>query len=184
MGSGSLIILSSLRTRSWAIPIRLKDPSDRHRRFPYESLASAVFLAASTRRCRIGIGVLVLPQRNVLEVAKAASTIDRLSGGRFILGVGVGWNRSEMEALGYGFSTRGKRTDEMLRVLRDSWTGTPSGYRGQEVTLRDGVRMYPTPAQTAVPLIVGGMADAALRRAASLGDGWRSRTSIPSTSSR
>lgn len=61
-------------------------------------------------------------------------------------------------------------TAEMLRVLRDSWTGTPSGYRGQQLTLRDGVRMYP--AQTAVPLIVGGMADAALRRAASLGDGW------------
>jgi probable F420-dependent oxidoreductase len=138
----------------------------------YESLASAAFLAASTKRCRIGIGVLILPQRNVLEVAKAASTIDRLSGGRFVLGVGVGWNRSEMEALGYRFSTRGKRTDEMLRVLRESWTGDPSAYSGQEISLRDGVRLYPTPAQTAVPLIVGGMADVALDRAASLGDGW------------
>jgi alkanesulfonate monooxygenase SsuD/methylene tetrahydromethanopterin reductase-like flavin-dependent oxidoreductase (luciferase family) len=81
---------------------------------PYRRL-----VAAMTERCRIGIGVLVLPQRKVLEVAKVTATVDCLSGGRFALGVGSGWNRLETDALGYPFGTRGARTDEMLDVLRD-----------------------------------------------------------------
>ena len=139
----------------------------------YDSLASCAFLAAATERCRIGIGVLVLPQRNVLEVAKVAATIDRLSGGRFALGVGSGWNRLEMEAVGYSFGNRGKRTDEMLQVLRDCWHGTPSGFDGRHISIRDGVMLFPTPAQqVGVPLLVGGMGDVSLRRAAAYGDGW------------
>jgi probable F420-dependent oxidoreductase len=139
----------------------------------YDSLASCAFLAAATERCRIGIGVLVLPQRNVLEVAKVAATIDRLSGGRFALGVGSGWNRLEMEAVGYSFGKRGQRTDEMLQVLRDCWRGTPSGFDGRLILIRDGVMLFPTPVQQAgVPLLVGGMGDVSLRRAAAYGDGW------------
>jgi probable F420-dependent oxidoreductase len=142
--------------------------------FPfYESLASCAYLAAATERCRIGIGVLVLPQRNVIEVAKAAATVDRLSGGRFALGVGSGWNRLEMEALGYSFATRGARTDDMLRVLRTCWNGTPDAHDGQSVSIRDRVMLFPTPAQPGgIPLLVGGMADVSLKRAATLGDGW------------
>jgi probable F420-dependent oxidoreductase len=139
----------------------------------YDSLASCAYLAAATERCRIGIGVLVLPQRNVLEVAKVASTIDRLSGGRFALGVGTGWNRLEMEALGYPFSTRGERTNEMLRVLRDCWRGAPDAFAGQRISIRDRIMLFPTPAQAAgIPLLVGGMANVSLRRAAAYGDGW------------
>jgi probable F420-dependent oxidoreductase len=142
--------------------------------FPfYESLASCAYLAAATERCRIGIGVLVLPQRNVLELAKAAATIDRLSGGRFALGVGSGWNRLEMEALGYPARTRGERTDEMMQVLRDCWGGEPHGFAGQQISVRDGVMLFPTPTrQAGVPLLVGGMSNVALRRAAAYGDGW------------
>jgi probable F420-dependent oxidoreductase len=139
----------------------------------YDSLASCAYLAAATEHCRIGIAVLVLPQRNVLEVAKVASTIDRLSGGRFALGVGSGWNRLEMEALGYPFATRGARTNEMLRVLRDCWRGTPAAFTGEQLCIRDRIMLYPTPSQAkGVPLLVGGMADVSLRRAAIHGDGW------------
>jgi probable F420-dependent oxidoreductase len=142
--------------------------------FPfYESLASCAYLAAATERCRIGIGVLVLPQRNVLEVAKAAATIDRLSGGRFALGVGSGWNRLEMEALGYSSGNRGERMDEMLQVLRDCWDGAPSAFAGRQISVRDGVMLFPTPArQSGVPLLVGGMGEVSVRRAAAYGDGW------------
>jgi probable F420-dependent oxidoreductase len=139
----------------------------------YESLTSCAYLAAATERCRIGIGVLVLPQRNVLELAKATATIDRLSGGRFALGVGSGWHQAEMEALGYSWATRGVRMTETLAVLRDCWDGRPGAVDGRETSIRDRVMLFPTPAQPAgVPLIVGGMADVALRRAARLGDGW------------
>jgi len=150
--------------------------------FPfYESLASCAYLAAVTDRCRIGIGVLVLPQRNVIEVAKAAATVDRLSGGRFALGVGSGWNRLEMEALGYSFATRGHRTDDMLRVLRDCWGGAPGAYEGRSIAIRDRVRLFPTPAQPAgIPLLVGGMANVSLRRAATLGDGWMAIAAVES----
>jgi probable F420-dependent oxidoreductase len=142
--------------------------------FPfYESLASCAYVAAVTTRCRIGIGVLVLPQRNVLELAKAASTIDRLSGGRFVLGVGTGWNGLEMEALGYSFASRGERMNEMLQVLRSSWSGSPDAFEGKQLSVRDKIKIFPLPAQpNGVPLLVGGMANIVLRRAATLGDGW------------
>ena len=80
----------------------------------YECLTAASFLAATTSRCRVGTSVLILPQRNVLELAKTTATLDALSGGRFVLGIGVGWFAEEMEALGYRFRTRGRRTDEMI----------------------------------------------------------------------
>jgi probable F420-dependent oxidoreductase len=139
----------------------------------YEALTCCATMAAVTQRCRIGTAVLVLPQRNVLEVAKTAATIDQLSGGRFVLGVGAGWYSGEMEALGYAFSSRGRRFDEMLEVLRDCWTGRPSGYHGEEITIPDRVVVEPRPVQRpGVPLLIGGMSAPARRRAAKHGDGW------------
>ncbi len=139
----------------------------------YEALASCVAMAMATKTCRIGTAVLVLPQRNVLEVAKAAATIDRLSASRLALGVGAGWNRREFEALGYVYATRGKRLDEMLSVLRDCWSGRPAGFQGSEVHVPPEVVLYPRPVRPAgPPLLVGGMSAAARRRAATLGDGW------------
>lgn len=139
----------------------------------YDPLATCAFLASATETCRIGTGVLILPQRNVLELAKVSATIDRLSGGRLVLGIGSGWNRAEMEAIGYSFANRGRRTDEMLAVLRDSWSGTPAPFDGQQVKVRDRICLYPTPWRaTGVPLLVGGMGEVSQKRAAVLGDGW------------
>ena len=139
----------------------------------YECLIAASFLAATTSRCRIGTSVLVLPQRNVLELAKTTATLDALSGGRFVLGIGVGWFAEEMEALGYRFESRGRRTDEMIEVLRRCWTGRPQPFRGKEIAVPDDLILEPRPSQpNGPPILVGGMSRAALRRAALRGDGW------------
>jgi probable F420-dependent oxidoreductase len=139
----------------------------------YECLTAASFLAATTRECRVGTSVLILPQRNVLELAKATATLDALSGGRLVLGIGVGWFAEEMEALGYRFETRGRRTDEMIELLKRCWTGRPHPFDGEEVWLSEGLVFEPRPAQPGGPaILVGGMSSAALRRAAVRGDGW------------
>jgi probable F420-dependent oxidoreductase len=147
-------------------------PWDMDRKF-FDTLITCSFMAAVTRRCRVGTDVLILPQRNVLELAKAAATIDVLSGGRFVLAVGLGWFRKEMEALGYSFTTRARRADEMIEVLRRSWTGRPEPFDGREIQVGEGVVMQPRPAQPGgVPILVGGVSPPAYRRAARLGDGW------------
>jgi probable F420-dependent oxidoreductase len=139
----------------------------------YECLTAATFLAATTSRCRIGTSVLILPQRNVLELAKTTATLDALSGGRFVLGIGAGWFAEEIEALGYRFETRGRRTDEMIEVLRRCWTGRPRPFEGEEIAVPEGLVFEPRPSQPGgPPILVGGMSRAALRRAALLGDGW------------
>jgi probable F420-dependent oxidoreductase len=139
----------------------------------YECLTAASFLAASTTRCRIGTSVLILPQRNVLELAKTTATLDASSGGRFVLGIGAGWFAEEVEALGYRFETRGRRTDEMIEVLRRCWTGRPRPFEGEEIVVPEGLVFEPRPAQPGgPPILVGGMSQAALRRAALRGDGW------------
>jgi probable F420-dependent oxidoreductase len=141
---------------------------------PYlEAMTSCAFIAAATRRCRVGTAVLVLPQRRVLEFAKAAATLDLLSGGRLVLGVGAGWYRDEFEALGFSFEERGRRLEEMLRVLRSCWTGRPEPFEGREVRVLPGIVLEPAPRQPdGPPLLVGGTSPAALRRAALHGDGW------------
>jgi probable F420-dependent oxidoreductase len=139
----------------------------------YECLTAASFLAATTSKCRIGTSVLILPQRNVLELAKTTATLDALSGGRLIFGVGAGWFAEEMEALGYRFHGRGKRTDEMIEVLRGCWTGKPHPFEGEEIAVPERLVFEPRPSQpSGPPILVGGMSRAALRRATLRGDGW------------
>jgi probable F420-dependent oxidoreductase len=139
----------------------------------YECLTAASFLAATTSKCRIGTSVLILPQRNVLELAKMSATLDALSGGRFVLGIGAGWFAEEMEALGYRFRTRGRRTDEMIEVLRRCWTGRPYPFEGEEISVPEKLIFEPRPSQPGGPsILVGGMSRAALQRAALRGDGW------------
>ena len=139
----------------------------------WESLTALAFIAAATERCTIGTAVLILPQRHVVELAKTTATLDVLSGGRLVLGCGVGWLAEEMEACGWPFATRGRRADEMLDALRACWTGRPAGVAGDQVQLPEGLVLEPTPLQRpGPPLLVGGMSAAALRRAAHRGDGW------------
>jgi len=139
----------------------------------YECLTAASFLAATTSKCRIGTSVLILPQRNVLELAKTTATLDALSGGRLVFGVGAGWFAEEMEALGYRFQRRGQRTDEMIEVLRRCWTGRPHPFEGEEIAVPEKLVFEPRPSQpSGPPILVGGMSRAALRRAALRGDGW------------
>jgi probable F420-dependent oxidoreductase len=147
-------------------------PWDMDRKF-FDTMTTCAFIAAVTDRCRVGTDVLILPQRNALELAKAAACIDVLSGGRFVLGVGLGWFEKEMEALGYSFSTRAKRADEMIEVIRRCWTGRPEPFDGDEVRVAVGVVMEPRPARPGgVPILIGGVSAPAYRRAARLGDGW------------
>ena len=134
--------------------------------------ASFGFLAAATKRLRLGTGVALVPQRNPIYTAKEVCTLDWLSEGRFDFGIGVGWNKEEVEACGYRWEDRGARCDEFLEVMRRLWTEPSIDFAGRWVKL-EGCRVDPKPIQKPhVPIIVGGYADAALRRAARFGAGW------------
>jgi probable F420-dependent oxidoreductase len=120
-------------------------------------------------------GIAILPQRPTALVAKQAAQIDLLSGGRFRMGVGVGWNKVEMESLGETFGNRGKRIDEQVEVLRLLWTQELVTFKGKYHTL-DDVGINPLPIQRPIPIWFGGGADAVLRRMAKMGDGWLPNT--------
>lgn len=129
------------------------------------------FVAAATTTMRLGTGILILPQRNPLVLAKEVATLDRLSGGRVELGIGVGWLREEFDALGVPFERRGARTDEYVEVMRALWAGDHVDFDG-EFTSFSGASVNPKPAGTSVPITVGGHSTAAARRAGRLGDGF------------
>jgi probable F420-dependent oxidoreductase len=135
-----------------------------------DPLTSLAWLAARTERIGLGTSVLVLPHRGAAATAKALSTVDWLSGGRVIVGVGAGWLREELAALGVPFEARGRVTDETIRTLRELWsdraelTSWPTGAAG---------RGEP------IPIWVGGSSPAAMRRAARLGDGWHPISVLP-----
>ena len=129
-------------------------------------------VSALTGRVKLGTTVLVTPYRNPLVAAKIISTLDSLSGGRVILGVGTGGAPDEFAALGIPESQRGARTDEYLSAMIELWTTDPSNFHGRFVSF-DGVRFAPKPAQHPHPPIwVGGRSDAALRRAVRFGQAW------------
>ncbi len=127
-------------------------------------------MAAVTERVRFVSMIYVLPMRNPFLVAKAAGTLACLSGGRLDLGLGVGWMREEFELLGQEFGGRGRRTDEMIEVLRKLWTGESVEHHGEHYDFAP-LHMLPAPPEP-VPILVGGLSKPALRRAARLGDGW------------
>ena len=129
------------------------------------------WIAARTERIRLGTGILILPEHHPLQLAKRVATIDRLSGGRVFLGVGVGWMREEFEALGIDPETRGARTDEGIEALRATWSSEVASYAGEHFSFT-GIRSHPKPVQASVPILVGGHAKAAARRAGRLGDGF------------
>lgn len=137
-----------------------------------DPLVALTFIAAATTRLRLGTGVNILPQASPLYLAKWASSIDHLSRGRLMLGLGVGWLREEFEAIGVSFARRGRRADEYLEALKAVWTGEDMAYRGEFVDWH-GFSMHPTPAQPGgVPLVIGGVTPPAIRRTVKYGDGW------------
>jgi probable F420-dependent oxidoreductase len=137
-----------------------------------EALVLLSFAAAHTRRIGLGTEVLVLPQRQPTLVAKQVATLDVLSGGRVRLGVGVGWQESEYDALGEDFATRGRRMDEAIALLRSYWGDEQVDFGG-EFYAATAMAMEPKPPQGArLPVWIGGGSPRALRRVGELGDGW------------
>ncbi len=128
-------------------------------------------VAAVTTNLRVATGVLVVPQRNPLVLAKQLATLDVLSGGRVILGIGAGWLAEEFAALGLPFDDRGARTDEYVAVLRTLWTREVASFDGEFVSFED-VYCRPLPVQRPIPIVVGGHSPRAARRAGELGDGF------------
>ncbi len=129
------------------------------------------FLAGATSTINLGTGILILPQRNPVVLAKEAATLDVLSGGRLLLGIGVGWLAEEFEAIGIPFNERGARTDDHVAAMRALWSGEAASFDGPFTTF-DRCFAQPAPTSGAVPIHVGGHSEAAARRAGRLGDGF------------
>jgi probable F420-dependent oxidoreductase len=130
------------------------------------------FCASMTSRLRFGTAVMILPQRHPIYVAKELSTLDVLSGGRMMLGIGSGWLKEEFAALQIDFKARGARTDEAIMAMRALWRDNPSTFEGKHFHFRQ-MMSFPKPLQKGgIPIHVGGHSPAAVRRAARLGDGF------------
>src|SRR5512145_1027728 len=139
----------------------------------YEPLTLLTYVAARTSRIRLGTSVLVLPYHNPIRLAKAAATLDVLSCGRLVLGVGVGAIEQEMRSMRTPFQERGAFTDEAIAVMRTLWSQETPRFAGTYSRFAD-LPFSPRPVQRpSIPLVVGGVSRAAIRRAARLGDGWQ-----------
>ncbi len=129
------------------------------------------YLAGLTKKIDFVTGIIILPQRQTVLVAKQAAALDVLSGGRLRFGIGIGWNPVEYEALGENFKNRGSRSEEQIEVLRKLWTQELVTFSGQWHKITDaGIK--PLPVQRPIPIWFGGTDERALRRLAKLGDGW------------
>lgn len=135
-------------------------------------VVALTFAAAHTRTIRLGTGILLLPQHQPLILAKELASLDVLSAGRLIVGIGVGWAEAEFEALGVPFHDRGTRTDEYLAAMRAIWSEEAPAYHGRYVSFQ-GVQAFPHPVQQPYPpIVVGGRAPGALRRTVEQANGW------------
>ena len=137
----------------------------------HETFVTLGFLAAVTKTIRLSSGILIAPQRQTGLIAKQAAEVDLLSGGRLRLGIGVGWNHVEYEALGTDWKTRGARQAEQIDVLRRLWCEPLVDFEGRFHHLK-GVNIVPPPLQRPIPIWLGGSSDAVVKRAARLADGW------------
>ncbi len=129
------------------------------------------YVAAATSRIRLATGILILPEYNPVLCAKQVATLDHLSAGRVILGIGVGWLREEFDALGVPFAQRGKRTEEYIGAMRALWEQEEPAYAGDFVRFQ-GAYMRPKPPAGTVPIVIGGHSEAAARRAGRLAQGF------------
>jgi probable F420-dependent oxidoreductase len=138
----------------------------------HDPMLALAFVAGITSKIRLATGVFVLPIRNAFTTAKAVASLDVLSGGRFIFGVGIGWLEEEFTAVGMNFKDRAMRTREYLALMKELWTSDSPNYHGKSVSV-EGFKFMPKPAQKPHPPIVfGGNTEPSLKRAAKLGDGW------------
>lgn len=152
------------RPGGWAGPYTYRTPF-------HEVFVLLSFVAGITQRLELATGVLILPQRQTALVAKQAAALDVLSGGRVRLGVGLGWNAIEYEALGEDFSTRGQRIEEQIAFMRRLWSEELVTYEGRWHRVSDA-GLNPLPTERSIPLWMGGSADAAMRRISRIADGW------------
>jgi len=137
-----------------------------------DPLLPLAYAAALTKNIKLATGVMILPQRHPLYVAKEVATLDVLSGGRAILGIGSGWLKEEFDALGLDFHQRGARTDEAIKAIRALWTENVSTFHGKHFNF-DSLKSFPKPVQKGgVPIHIGGHSPAAARRAGRRGDGF------------
>lgn len=137
----------------------------------HEPLVLFGYLAGLTKKIELVTGIIILPQRQTVLVAKQTATLDVLSAGRLRLGIGIGWNPVEYEALGENFKNRGLRSEEQIEVLRKLWTQELVTFEGRWHKITDA-GINPLPIQRPIPIWFGGTDDRALRRLAKLGDGW------------
>lgn len=163
-----------------ALPIACEShyPYRAHGRWDYppdtywlDPLLALGWAGAVAPSLQLGTSVLVAPLRHPVLLAKQLATLDFLSGGRVILGIGAGWMAEEFATMGVSYADRGRRVDEMVAVLRAAWSGTTVDFQGEFYQL-GGFQMHPRPAQATIPIIWGGHSNATLRRVARLGDGW------------
>jgi probable F420-dependent oxidoreductase len=129
------------------------------------------YVAAATSTIKLATGILILPQHSPVVTAKQVASLDHMSGGRVLLGIGVGWLREEFDAIGVPFDDRGRRTDEYTAAMRELWTAERPTFHGEFVNF-DAAYCRPQPAQGSVPIIVGGHSKLAAKRAGRIGDGF------------
>jgi probable F420-dependent oxidoreductase len=138
----------------------------------FDPFLALTVAAVATTRLKLGTSVLLIGERNPLITAREAATLDQISDGRFLLGVGVGWSEEEYIAVGVPWERRGERCDEYIRAMKELWTAPRSTFQGEFCAFQD-VISYPKPVQQPhLPVVVGGNTPPALRRAARWGDGW------------
>lgn len=136
-----------------------------------DPIVAMTWAAAATEKIEIGTGVVILPQHNPLVFAKGLATLDAFSGGRVVLGAGVGWAKEEYAAVGIPWANRGKRMGECIAAMRVLWRNEVSTFQGETVSFKD-VYMNPKPVRKDIPILLGGESDAALARVARAADGW------------
>ena len=144
----------------------------------FDPLIALTYVAAVTSKVKLGTGIYILPLRHPISIAKMVASLDVLSEGRVLLGVGVGWLKEEMESVGVDFDTRGPRSDEIIRIMRRLWAEEAVASQEQFYPFPE-IGFEPKPTNGAVPILVGGETGPALRRAARIGDGWFAMAHTP-----
>ena len=170
MGFTHILVFDHVLGANPARPGGWKGPYT-HRHGFHEPFVLFGFLAAATRRVELVTGIIILPQRQTALVAKQAAAVDVLSGGRLRLGVAVGWNPVEFEALGEDFTTRGRRIVEQIEVMRALWTRELVTFTGKQHRISDA-GIHPLPVQRPIPIWMGGESEVVQRRMARIADGW------------